>query len=114
MDNLGSHKSRAVRQLIRAAGAKLFFLPKYSPDLNPIEQVFAKIKHFLRKAAARSVETICTAIGEILGAFTPDECANSFQNSGYAQTYKHHALALQLPICFKVRALSGGLVSSPP
>ena len=74
MDNLGSHK------------AKLFFLPKYSPDLNPIEQAFAKIKHFLRKAAARSVETICIAIGEILGAFTPDECANYFQNSGYAQT----------------------------
>ncbi len=86
MDNLGSHKAKAVRQLIRAAGAKLFFLPKYSPDLNPIEQVFAKIKHFLRKAAARSVETICTAIGEILGAFTPDECASYFQNSGYAQT----------------------------
>src|SRR5438309_9618739 len=57
MDNLGSHKAKAVRQLIRAAGAKLFFLPKYSPDLNPIEQVFAKVKHFLRKAAARSVET---------------------------------------------------------
>jgi transposase len=86
MDNLGSHKGNAVRKAIRAAGAKLFFLPKYSPDLNPIEQVFAKIKHFLRKVAARSVETICTAIGEILGAFTPDECANYFQNSGYAQT----------------------------
>jgi transposase len=86
MDNLGSHKAKAVRQLIRAAGAKLFFLPKYSPDLNPIEQVFAKLKHLLRKVAARSVETICTAIGEILGAFTPDECANYFQNSGYAQT----------------------------
>src|SRR3954454_14628883 len=85
IDNLGSHKGKAVRQLIRAAGAKLFFLPKYSPDLNPIEQVFAKLKHLLRKAAARSVETICTAIGEILGAFTPDECANYFQNSGYAQ-----------------------------
>jgi transposase len=86
MDNLGSHKAKAVRQLIRAAGAKLFFLPKYSPDLNPIEQVFAKLKHLLRKAAARSVETICAAIGEILGAFTPDECANYFQNSGYART----------------------------
>jgi transposase len=86
MDNLGSHKAKAVRELIRAAGAKLFFLPKYSPDLNPIEQVFAKIKHFLRKAAARSGEAICAAIGEILGAFTPDECANYFQNSGYAQT----------------------------
>jgi transposase len=85
IDNLGSHKAKAVRQLIRAAGAKLFFLPKYSPDLNPIEQVFAKIKHLLRKAAARSVETICTAIGEILGVFTPDECANYFHNSGYGQ-----------------------------
>src|SRR5260221_2806843 len=84
MDDLGSHKGRAVRQLIRSAGAKLFFLPKYSPDLNPIEQVFAKLKHLLRKAAARSVETICAAIGEILGAFTPLECANYFRNSGYA------------------------------
>jgi transposase len=86
MDNLSSHKAKAVRQLIRSAGAKLFFLPKYSPDLNPIEQVFAKLKHLLRKAAARSVETICTAIGEILAAFTPDECANYFQNSGYGHT----------------------------
>jgi transposase len=86
MDNLGSHKGKAVRQLIRAAGAKLFFLPKYSPDLNPIEQVFAKLKHLLRKAAARTVETTCAAIGEILGAFTPQECANYFRNSGYAQT----------------------------
>ena len=86
MDNLGSHKGKAVRQLIRAAGAKLFFLPKYSPDLNPIEQVFAKLKHLLRKAAARSVEAICAAIGQILGAFTPDECANYFQNSGYGHT----------------------------
>ena len=65
------------------AGAKLFFLPKYSPDLNPIEQVFAKLKHLLRKAAARTVETVCAAIGEILAAFTPEECANYFTNSGY-------------------------------
>jgi transposase len=84
MDNLGSHKGKAVRQLIRAAGAKLFFLPKYSPDLNPIEQVFAKLKHLLRKAASRTVETVCAAIGEILGAFSPEECANYFRNSGYA------------------------------
>jgi transposase len=83
MDNLGSHKGKAVRDLIRAAGAKLFFLPKYSPDLNPIEQVFAKLKHLLRKAAARTIESICTAIGEILGAFTAEECANYFRNSGY-------------------------------
>jgi transposase len=86
MDNLGSHKSKAVRQLIRSVGAKLFFLPKYSPELNPIEQVFAKLKHFLRQAAARTVEAVCAAIGEILQAFTPEECANYFQNSGYSLT----------------------------
>jgi putative transposase len=84
MDNLGSHKGAAVRRLIRSAGAKLFFLPKYSPDLNPIEQVFAKLKHLLRKVAARTVEAVCTAIGELLGSFTPAECANYFKNSGYA------------------------------
>jgi len=76
MDNLGSHKGKAVRQLIRSAGAKLFFLPKYSPDLNPIEQVFAKLKHLLRKAAARTVDAVCAAIGDVLQAFTPEECAN--------------------------------------
>jgi transposase len=86
IDNLGSHKGKAVRQLIRAAGAKLFFLPKYSPDLNPIEQVFAKLKHLLRKAAVRTVEAVCAAIGEVLTAFTPQECANYFRNSGYAPT----------------------------
>jgi transposase len=86
MDNLGSHKGKAVRQLIRAAGAKLFFLPKYSPDLNPIEQVFAKLKHLLRKVAARTVEAICAAIGQILGAFTAGECANYFRNVGYGLT----------------------------
>ncbi len=84
MDNLGSHKGKAIRRLIRSADAKLLFLPKYSPDLNPIEQVFAKLKHLLRKAAARTVETVCAAIGELLGAFTKDECANYFKNSGYA------------------------------
>ena len=85
MDNLGSHKSKAVRRLIRAAGAKLFFLPKYSPDLNPIEQVFAKLKHLLRKAAARTLEGLCAAVGELLRAFTPHECANYFKNAGYAR-----------------------------
>jgi transposase len=86
MDNLGSHKGKAVRQLIRSAGAKLFFLPKYSPDLNPIEQVFAKLKHLLRKAAARTVEAVCSAIGQLLGTFTATECANYFRNSGYGPT----------------------------
>ncbi len=84
LDNLGSHRGKRVRTLIRSAGAKLLFLPKYSPDLNPIEQVFAKLKHLLRRAAARTVETICAAIGELLGAFSKHECANYFKNSGYA------------------------------
>ena len=83
MDNLGSHKRTAVRRLIRSVGAKLIFLPKYSSDLNPIEQVFAKLKHLLRKAAARTVEAVCAAIGQLLGSFTPNECANYFKNAGY-------------------------------
>jgi transposase len=86
MDNLGSHKGKVVRALIRATGAKLFFLPKYSPDLNPIEQAFAKLKHLLRKANARTVDAICAAIGESLRQFTPEECANYFRNSGYSRT----------------------------
>jgi transposase len=85
IDNLGSYWGKAVRQLIRATGAKLFFLPKYSPDLNPIEQVFAKLKHLLRKANARSVEAVCATIGDLLGKFAPEEYANYFRNSGYAQ-----------------------------
>jgi len=83
MDNLGSHKGKAVRKAIRKAGAHLIFLPKYSPDLNPIEQLFAKLKHLLRKAAARTIETICAAIGQILGTCTAQECANYFKNAGY-------------------------------
>jgi transposase len=82
-DNLGSHKGKAVRRAIRAIGAKLFFLPKYSPDLNPIEQVFAKLKHLLRKAAARTQDAVCAAISELLGAFEPQECSNYFRNAGY-------------------------------
>ena len=86
MDNLGSHKGKAVRRAIRKAGAKLFFLPKYSPDLNPIEQVFSKLKHLLRKAAARSPDDICAAIAEALDRYTANECANYFRNSGYEPT----------------------------
>ena len=86
MDNLSSHKGKAIRQAIRKAGAKLFFLPKYSPDLNPIEQVFAKLKHLLRKADARTIETLTAAVGELLGAFTAEECSNYFVKSGYART----------------------------
>ena len=83
LDNLGSHKSKAVRQLIRSVGARIFFLPKYSPDLNPIEQVFAKLKHLLRRTAARTADAVCDAIADALDAFTPQECANYLKNSGY-------------------------------
>jgi len=86
MDNLGSHKGLAVRRAIRSVGAKLFFLPKYSPDLNPIEQVFAKLKHLLRKAMARTFDDITAAISQLLDSFTARECANYFANSGYQQT----------------------------
>jgi transposase len=83
IDNLGSHKGKAVRRAIRAAGAKLFFLPPYSPDLNPIEQVFAKLKALLRKAAERTVEATWKRIGALLQT-TPQQCANYFKNAGYA------------------------------
>jgi transposase len=86
VDNLGSHKSEAVRLAIRAAGAVLLFLPPYSPDLNPIEQAFAKIKTLLRKIDARSVEATWRGIGETLEHVTQTECANYLQNSGYRST----------------------------
>ena len=84
MDNLGSHKGQAIRKAIRAAGAKLIFLPPYSPDLNPIEQVFAKLKTLLRKAEERTVQATWQRIGLLLDCFTPTECANYLRNSGYA------------------------------
>ena len=84
MDNLGSHKREAIRQVIRAAGAKLFFLPPYSPDLNPIEQVFAKLKTLLRKADERTSEATWRRIGTLLDHFSPQECANYLVNAGYA------------------------------
>jgi transposase len=67
----------------RTAGAKLFFLPKYSPDQNPIEQVFAKLKHLLRKAAVRTTDAVCATIGTLLDSYTAEECANYFRGSGY-------------------------------
>ena len=84
MDNLGSHKGGAVRAAIRAAGARLFFLPPYSPDLNPIEQVFAKLKTLLRKAEERTVDDVWRRIGSLLNHFTADECARYLKNAGYA------------------------------
>ena len=83
MDNLSSHKGPRIRQLIEAAGASLLYLPPYSPDFNPIENAFAKLKALLRKAAARTVDTLWAAIGHIIDAFTPTECANYFRAAGY-------------------------------
>lgn len=83
MDNLPAHKVAGARAAIEAAGAELIFLPPYSPDFNPIEQAFAKLKALLRKAAARTVDALEAAIAAALDAFTPEECANYFTNSGY-------------------------------
>ncbi len=84
MDNSGSHKGIAVRAALRTVGAKLFFLPPYSPDLNPIEQVFAKLKTLLRKAEARTVDATSDTIQRILTSFSPTECAAYLKNAGYA------------------------------
>jgi transposase len=84
MDNLAAHKVDGVRTLIEAAGTMLIYLPPYSPDLNPIEMAFAKLKALLRKAAARTRDGLWTRIGEVLKDFTPHECANYFRHAGYA------------------------------
>jgi transposase len=84
MDNLGSHKAKAIRQAIHAAGARLWFLPPYSPDLNPIEQTFAKVKHWMRMAQRRTHEDTWRHLGHLVDTISPDECANYFRNAGYA------------------------------
>ncbi len=83
MDNLAAHKVAGVREAIQAAGASLLYLPPYSPDLNPIEQVFAKLKALLRKTAARTKEALWAAIGQLLDSFEPHECKNYLRNCGY-------------------------------
>ena len=83
MDNLSSHKRPAVQAMIDAAGAELRFLPPYSPDFNPIENAFAKLKALLRKAAERTVDGLWNAIGDLIDVFTPAECANYFAAAGY-------------------------------
>jgi transposase len=83
MDNLGSHKGAGVRAAIEAAGASLLYLPPYSPDFNPIEQAFAKLKAMLRKAAERTLDDLWRSIGRIIDTFTPIECANYFAAAGY-------------------------------
>jgi transposase len=83
LDNLPAHKVSGVAAAIGQAGASLLYLPPYSPDLNPIEQLFAKLKALLREAAARTKEALWSAIGSLLDRFTPDECANYLVNCGY-------------------------------
>jgi transposase len=86
MDNLSSHKGHRVREMIEAAGATLLYLPPYSPDFNPIEQAFSKLKALLRKAAARTVTRLWDAIGRIIDLFAPKECVNYFAAAGYDAT----------------------------
>ena len=86
MDNLRSHKVAGVREAIEAAGATLMFIPPYSPDLNPIEMAFAKLKALLRAKAIRTVEGLWNALGTLVGCFTPKECANFFRHDGYFQS----------------------------
>jgi transposase len=86
MDNLAAHKVAGIRQAIEARGAELRYLPPYSPDLNPIEQAFAKLKALLRKAAERTVDGLWHAIGKLLDLFPPAECANYLANSGYPRS----------------------------
>ncbi len=83
MDNLSSHKRPGIRAAIEAAGASLLYLPPYSPDFNPIENAFAKLKAMLRKAAERTINGLWSAIGDIIDTFTPTECANYFAAAGY-------------------------------
>jgi transposase len=86
MDNLGSHKVTGVRQAIEAVGASLTFIPPYSPDLNPIEMAFAKLKALLRAKKIRTLEGLWNALGNLVDCFTPGECANFFRHAGYFQS----------------------------
>ncbi len=86
LDNLGSHKSTELRRMIKAVGARLWYLPPYSPDLNPIEQTFSKIKHWMRIAQKRTIADLCRTLGELVHTIQPAECQNYFVNAGYAST----------------------------
>jgi len=116
MDNLPAHKPAAVRRAIEAAGAELRFLPPYSPDFNPIEMAFAKLKAFLAKAVARTVDDLWDAVAHGIDTFTPAECQNYFAAAGYDCERAEDALVLQLRLCaFSPMVRSGvGLMSSAP
>src|SRR5262249_60361834 len=86
LDRLGAHRGRAVARAIRKAGAGVWYLPPYSPDFNPIEQIWAKVKAYLRKAARRTTETLWDAIGEALALVTREDCQNCFDHCGYTDT----------------------------
>ena len=88
LDNLGSHKGRRARHAIRAAGAHLIFLPAYSPDLNPIEQLFAKLKHLMRAAQPRTVEETWRKVGTLIVIISPRECDNYLANAGYTSAQR--------------------------
>ena len=107
MDNLGSHKSAAVRDLIRKAGARLWYLPPYSPDLNPIEQVFAKIKHWMRQEQKRTIEDTWRHIGVLVDTIGPQECSNYLANAGYASIKTGNALATDRDKVHPNRHLNG-------
>lgn len=83
LDNLGSHKGKEVRRIVRQAGARLFFLPPYSPDLNPIEQLFSKVKHAMRNAMARTQKAVEEALAAVLDTVQPNECRNYSTAAGY-------------------------------
>ena len=84
MDSLASHKAKVIRDIIRSAGARLWFLPPYSPDLNPIEQTFAKVKHWMRLAQERNIEDAWRRIGKLVAGICQEECNNYIANAGYA------------------------------
>jgi len=86
MDNSAAHKVRGVRQAIEAKGAERRYLPPYSPDLNPIENAFAKLEALLRTAAERTIDGLWTTIGKLLDHFSPIECQNDIQNAGYVRS----------------------------
>ena len=91
LDNLSSHKVSGVREAIEACGATLLYLPPYSPDLNPIELAFSKLKRLLRDAAERTVEALWKTIGKLLDQFSPTECANYIRHCGFAQSERQRS-----------------------
>jgi transposase len=102
MDNLPAHKVHGVREAIQAAGARLLYLPPYSPDFNPIEMAFSKLKALLRAAAARTMPDLWQAIASALKRFSPDECQNYLAAAGYDATWSENALVSHHPIANRV------------